>query len=48
MESISSADVVVVRIQVLVMAKTSGCRLSVRSLSAVLCQGVSIEIVLRV
>ena len=47
-KSISSAVVVVARIQVLVIARTSGFTLSVRSLSAVMCKGVSIERVLRV
>ena len=47
MESISSALVVVARIQVSVIARTSGFTLSVRSLSAVMCKGVSIDRVLR-
>ena len=48
MESISSADVVELRIQVSVSAMMSGLWLSVRSLSASTCSGVSIERVLRV
>ena len=44
----SSVVVVVSRIQVSVRARTSGLTLSVRSLSAVMCRGVSIERVLRV
>ena len=47
MESISSAVVVVARIQVSVIAWTSGFTLSVRSLSAVMCKGVGIDRVLR-
>ena len=47
MESISSAVVVVARIQVSVIARTSGFTLSVRSLSAVMCKRVSIDRVLR-
>ena len=47
MESISSAVVVVARIQVSVISRTSGFTLSVRSLSAVMCKGVSIDRVLR-
>ena len=47
MKSISSAVVVVARIQVSVIARTSGFTLSVRSLSAVMCKGVSIDRVLR-
>ena len=48
MKWISSAVVVVARIQVLVIARTSGFTLSVRSLSAVMCKGVSTERLLRV
>ena len=42
-KSISSAGVVVIRIQVSVIARISGCRLPVRSLSAVTCEGVSMQ-----
>ena len=48
MESISSAGVVELRIHVSVSAMMSCLWLSVRSLSAVTCSGVSIERVLRV
>ena len=48
MKSISSADVVELRIHVLVRAMMSGLWLSVRSLSAVTCSGVSTERVLRI
>ena len=48
MESISSADVVELRIHVSVSAMISGLWLSVRSLSAVTCSGVSLERELRV
>ena len=48
MESISSAGVVELRIQVSVSAMMSGLWLSERPLSAVTCSGVCIERVLRV
>ena len=48
MESISWAGVVELRIHVSVSAMTSGLWLSVRSLSAVTCSGVSMKRVLRV
>ena len=48
MESISSAGVVALRIHVSVSAMLSGLWLSVRSLNAVTCSGVSMERVLRV
>ena len=48
MESISSAGVVELQIHVSVSAMMSGLWLSVRSLSAVTCSGVSIELVLKV
>ena len=48
MESISSAGVVELRIHISVSAMMSGLWLSVRSLSAVTCSGVSMERVLRV
>ena len=48
MESISSAGVVELRIHVSVIAMMSGLWLSVGSLSAVTCSGVSMERVLRV
>ena len=48
MESISSADVVELRIHVSASAMMSGLWLSVRSLSAVTCSAVSMERVLRV
>ena len=47
-ELISSAGVLVVRTQVLVIARMSGCKLSVRSLRAVICEGVRKERLLRV
>ena len=47
MESISSAGVVKLRIHVSVSAMMSGLLLSVRSLSAVTCSGVSMERMLR-
>ena len=46
-ESISSAVVVVARIQVSVITRTSGFTFLVRSLRAVMCKGVSIDRVLR-
>ena len=48
MELISLADVVELRIQVSVSVMMSGLWLSVKSLSAVTCSGVSMEWVLRV
>ena len=48
MESISSADVVELRIHVSVSAMMSDLWLSVRSLSAVTCSGMSMERVLMV
>ena len=48
MESTSSAGVVKLRIHVSVIAMMSGLWLSVRSLRAVTCSGVSIERALRV
>ena len=48
MESISSADVEVVRIKVAVRSWMSGCKLSVRSWSAVMYEEVSKKRVLRV
>ena len=48
METISSAGVVELRIHVSVSAMMSGLWLSMRSLSAVTCSGVSMEWVLRV
>ena len=48
MESISSAGVVELRIHVSVSEMMSGLWLSVRSLSAVTCLGVSMERVLKV
>ena len=48
MKSINSAGVVEIRSHVLVSAMMSGLWLSVSSLSAVTCSGVSIERVLRV
>ena len=48
MESISSAGVVELRIPVSLNAMMSGLWLSVRSLSAVTCSGVSMELVLMV
>ena len=48
MESISSAGVVELQIHVSVSAMMSGLSLSVRSLSAVTCSGVSMERLLRV
>ena len=48
MESISSAGVVKLRIHVSVSVMMSGLCLTVRSLSAVTCSGVSMERVLRV